>query len=1692
MPDSGTFNEKQLATLKLSKADLDILVKRLRAGPVVEIGDLVSLNISATARKKIVELAEKGGLNFDPAPASSFKLALSFRPPLDAPPVAVELSYTTQAGDTRHEEFRLDEAAPESDLSQIHRENVDLTSSVDFRILDDDHRQLFSKTYQPDVLMRRLDGPTAYLDQEIDLRKLLLPVISRFRRSGRFMVFGRPDQRFDGYHLMVAAIESPTLPRVLDLLDSTAAASGARALPESPDTYAALSALALRPAGFEFDGAFNVDQPAAALHEPAGWAWVLVGPATFFGFQQDPDLTRPKKDIVIMLPALDLPQPGAPGGVPMDATEQALLSQPDIFSSDPGILCRPFDTPGRIVSERRFSTVLRTTDPDVGLKSTHRKTVSRDEPLPWEEDPTRFQATSVARGHILDIRVRYRSNGYSLGDVAHSMTLAPRQTRRVVKLDFQRRERASRDEAQQLSDEVSQTTLSSRDYQDAVESALNEWSQGGSKSSTSAAAGGLGLSLGPVVIGGGGGISTAQSSAWQSGGRDIAATEVQNLRDAIRQYGDSLRTHEATVLTEVTQDETVEGVSEIVRNINYCHSLSIVYYQILRHLRIDTEVAGVRECVFVPLKITPFDKDRLETHQKVLSRFIRDPDQRAALRYVEHAPAFAISEIPGTPRKDLPLTSLRGSIWINIGITRPVEGDVAGEVDEGVVREKSQSPRYKELVSLYQVFAAFLSKSPTQIVHELLDITETERDRYFQQHVASHVARAFVNRLRLKRDGNPGRALDSADFSIAGTYRYGASLQVDFQIRDLTGLTRTNTEKLILEAPAIDEIQLPARSFADVTHAVIELTTQRHERRITTRGRQRDDLLDPMDGSPTPEGALLSFPISSDEERNDREAVKAAYQALVKTLNQDLYYYHKAIWQQMDRDALYTLLDGFQVEDAFGTARSLASIVDRTPLGILGNTLVFRVSQGVALDENFRSPAALLAFYSDGSRQEPMRISLPTSGLYARAHMDSCNACERHLGTTDWVLDNPEPELSDLPASLFQSRRADPVSTQPTKLPETLINLQNAPAAPTPSGLGDALGAVSSANAFRDMAGLAGTQQNARAGLESAANLASGFGTMALQQSLARLQADANAAQEIAAVAAANQAAVDMGTSTAEAARQATETFMQRKAEGAGEEAARRIADRADEIIRSDGGGSQTIVTEHGVETVSKEPASPRSPDPSAPYSVVPIPGSPPRILFMNFATGRADLNAEHLEALELLAGELGLRIENVKSIEGHASPAGSAASNHALGLERGHALFDQLYRLAEGMGEPPNYSPSFVESTGELGSYRARFRAIDKIRNAPGAGHPNDPVEKAVLFTFEGSVNANLDCREINFLDTRIQVTDHLVIIGNTLVTANLEVSQRTDIQFTSLMQREHNEISEGNVTVRAEEHGIVVVNKDSPGASVHINIGQDGTFKDAAQKHTRWRIKLWAPTLDEGTVRSLWEIIEAAADLVAQVSNGDAPSGGDDSQSWIRSIWDSAVDKTRDGLIQTIMGRIPGAAISREILERIRFGNISLSAEFRAEASAGTRIEGTLSGTGIVAGTTGSSPNSVIVNNAPYLTDEALTASDWQDKGWLQTFSYASMGPQEILSSIPNALGLMLDMNPIFNLLDAGDITASAVNRISAAVQDLISGSNLIFRAFPADEGLKSSPADVGSIGAELQLIALSPGKISFRKAR
>lgn len=804
---------------------------------------------------------------------------------------------------------------------------------------------------------------------------------------------------------------------------------------------------------------------------------------------------------------------------------------------------------------------------DVLRNSEGRRVLSSDKELNWEDNAA-AQSVSLAYGHILNYRVRWRNNGYSLGNVLYSLALAPRQTKQIVTVTSEIIERASRLETTSVTEEIEQATTRDYGYSDAVEAGLSEWAKGGSKSKTTGAAGGIGLAIGPVVLGGGASHGRAESSSWQEGGRKVTAFEEQSLRDAIRQHGDSIRQLESVVVQEQTQEETTQAVSEIVRNPNYCHSLTVVYHEILRHLRVDTEVVGARECVFVPLPIRPFTWQRMIRWRDSLTAVLRRRRLQWVMPYLEDvASNFDSSEVRKGARADQPIKYLKGSIYMRIAIERPQDNE----------EDTFEAARWLLL-------SPFVSR-PIREIYDRLKRNKDQMDQIFQKDYAPTIATNWVDQLTIN---GGAQTFENVDMTLASRYSYNRTVRVDFTYVPERELVRRDIENLTVNIK--NDAALTPGSIVNVEKMKIRYYTDDFSREKTS-ARAADDLINVGDGTPQATGANLFIELDDWEKKDQRALIKAEALKLRKHLNEHMEYYHKHIWWNMDRDKLYMLLDTvYAVSEEDG--RSVASVVERDPIAILGNSLVYKVAGGAHLRiDGHENSKELNEYYMDSVGQsEPIRISLPTAGVYAQALLDDCEACEEHFGSTEWILGDKEPELAALDPSLLGSRRSAPPDLKPSELPASIINLQNAPNVPAPSGFAGALDALANADSFRDMAGLAGTQANAKAAMESAAELANTFGTQAAEIRKAEIAAKV-AKDKLAVV----KKAKDSGAVSDEKAKEANEKIVDEMAANGPKKEESLDAEEIDKVAKTSDEKDVDIDVDQKKKTVKVKPRRSRA-----------------------------------------------------------------------------------------------------------------------------------------------------------------------------------------------------------------------------------------------------------------------------------------------------------------------------------------------------------------------------------------------------------------------------------------------------------------------------------------------------------------
>jgi hypothetical protein len=745
-----------------------------------------------------------------------------------------------------------------------------------------------------------------------------------------------------------------------------------------------------------------------------------------------------------------------------------------------------------VAKTSKYLDIIRAIDKSLVVAPERTRLTCRN-PVDWDDDPTIYQACTVSHGHILHFKQEWIADGYSMGRLLYSLPLAPGQKKQIAVLDWERRESAIRQEALEETESLQATLSRDRDIGEMVSSVLTESSRGGSSASTSAFGGGIGVGaiLGPVggLLGIGGGASNANSTAWQNSSRNVSANSLQTLRDRTSQAAASMRAQRSTVIQTVSQGERVSVTTESVANYNHCHAMTMEYFEVLRHLIVRQRIVDVQECLFVPLQMSRFDRAKALRWMHTLKPVMPERALKAGFDALERIDNhYEGSDMPTGAYADERLDYLEGELTIRFQLARPRDND-QGEFNP----------------ASWNWLGLLLPMIDPQELYRNFMKGQALKDRIFLEQLGPRIASAFVDLMKISwMDTNDVEHPLPIDTTLLSNFTNDTQLAVSLRLSGAVPPVARKDVKFI----KISEFAFPGISFLNVLPANSRVIVDGGEMSYRTKyssgylfrsGRIANDLT----GS---DAVRIYTPLTSQELRKPREEDKELARRLLDHLNENIERYHHALWWRMSPDRRYMLLDGFEAPNSAG--RSVASVVDNTLIGIVGNSLVMPVSRGYHLDPTFNQdaerPVDLLEHYQPNTPIEPVRVAIPTRGVYAEAVMGACNSCETKEEERFWrweespIPDNP-PAI--LPVST-DTRQTPAPNLTAKDFPAPIIAMQSAPAAPDPTGLAGSLTLLGQAGLFKDITGLEGNQKNAAAALQGALDTAQFFGGKAADLAL--------------------------------------------------------------------------------------------------------------------------------------------------------------------------------------------------------------------------------------------------------------------------------------------------------------------------------------------------------------------------------------------------------------------------------------------------------------------------------------------------------------------------------------------------------------------------------------------------------------
>ena len=719
----------------------------------------------------------------------------------------------------------------------------------------------------------------------------------------------------------------------------------------------------------------------------------------------------------------------------------------------------------------------------------------------WDEKPTIYQATTIAHGHLLNFKQEWFNDGYTIGDLIYSLPLAPGQKKQIVVFDWDRKDSASNTQQLDYQESLYNSLSRDRDVNEVAKATLKEHSEGESESSTWGwgVGGGIGAII-PIqvpigaLVGAGGGAGGGSSSASQDSSRTTTAKSHQQISDKTVQSANSIRSQRATVIQTVSQGERFQVSAEVIANYNHCHAMTIQYFEVLRHFEIRTRLADVQECLFIPLKITPFDRKKALRWRDILFRCLKKPFLRSGFDALERIDEELESYnenyydklgIPKEKYAEEELEYIEGELYLEFQLTRPKNSDS----DEFVPENWNYfSPLIGNPLEFYS----------THIKHE------QRKDEAFAKYAGPKIAEAIFDELRFFTIKNGQSILSRRlpiDATLLSDFMNKKKLNVSLRMSGsmVSGIRREDIDfvRISLDGATRNSETLRRLENGDFLKIIVHSGSMRYRTKSLHEYLFRDSNIN-NDLSLDGDDVRIFTPLSSKALKKPRLDDVEVSNSLLHHLNENIEYYHQCIWSKMNAQRRFMLLDGL-IAPGKGKGRSVASVVENKLVGIVGNCLVMPVAPGFQLDPTLDESIDLYEHYYENPK-DPVHVSLPTKGVFAEAVIGKCNSCEKKEESRFWRWEEspiPDSPTSISPINLPTPQNIQPYNLQPKDFPSPIINLQNGPTLPDPQGFGALVSLLSNPNLFKDITGLTENQKNALAALQGAFGAAQFFGGQA-------------------------------------------------------------------------------------------------------------------------------------------------------------------------------------------------------------------------------------------------------------------------------------------------------------------------------------------------------------------------------------------------------------------------------------------------------------------------------------------------------------------------------------------------------------------------------------------------------------------
>ncbi len=247
-------------------------------------------------------------------------------------------------------------------------------------------------------------------------------------------------------------------------------------------------------------------------------------------------------------------------------------------------------------------------------------------------------------GYVAGIRQKWVNDGTHLGEIIHSIALAPGESRNLAFIDWYQRQTSSRTEDTDATEIFQNQFLQTRALNEVVTATASEHLEGNTtvdsrtKNTGSGLAYGAGAALGVPIkgailgVGSSLGSSTIISSnsvqgtlqSVTTGDREMMAEVVQNISDSTVQNASNVRSLMSTVVVEDQQSGSQTAETRNITNYNHSHALTMQYYEVLQKYNIVTQIDTIRPLLFLPFQPLHFSISTIQAYWTILGRRVRN------------------------------------------------------------------------------------------------------------------------------------------------------------------------------------------------------------------------------------------------------------------------------------------------------------------------------------------------------------------------------------------------------------------------------------------------------------------------------------------------------------------------------------------------------------------------------------------------------------------------------------------------------------------------------------------------------------------------------------------------------------------------------------------------------------------------------------------------------------------------------------------------------------------------------------------------------------------------------------------------------------------------------------------------------------------------------------------------------------